>query len=63
MTASYGNTSDAIKYRATQTQYIENGNMRAAIQMDIKDITSKFGTKYYDEINQMLEYAQQMGWW
>ena len=63
MTASYGNTSDAIKYRATQTQYIENGNMRAAIQMDIKDITSKFGTKYYDEINQMLQYAQHMGWW
>ena len=63
MTASFGNSNDAAAYRLQQTQYIAEGNMHAAIQMDIDDITSKFGTKYNDAIQQMLEYAQQMGWW
>ena len=63
MTASCGNSSDALAYRLKQAQLIRDGNMHAAIQMDIDDITSKFGTKYNEEIQQMLKYAQQMGWW
>ncbi len=63
MTASYGSSTEAAKYRAQQAQFIAEKNMHAAIQMDIDDITSKFGTKYNDHIQQMLEYATQMGWW
>ena len=63
MTGSFGISKDAMAYRAKQAQLIAEGKMHAAIQMDIDDITSKFGTKYNDHIKQMLEYATQMGWW
>lgn len=63
LTASCGGSEAAEHYREVQAQLIAEGNMRAAIQMDINDLTSKFGTKYNDHIQQMLEYATQMGWW
>ena len=63
MTASYGNSTASAQYRAEQAKLIAQGNYRAAIQMDIDDITSKFGTKYNDAITEMLEYAAKMGWW
>lgn len=63
MTASFGNSAASAQYRADQAKLIAQGNYRAAIQMDIDDITSKFGTKYNDAIMEMLEYATKMGWW
>ena len=63
LTASYGNSISAQNYRAEQAKLIAAGDMRGAIQMDIDDITSKFGTKYNDHIQQMLDYAKNMGWW
>lgn len=62
-TASYGNSKAAIQYRDSQAKLIAKGNMHAAIQMDIDDLTTKFGTKYNDEIQQMLVYAIKKGWW
>ena len=62
-TASWGSSNNAVEYRAEQAKLIAGGNMKAAIQKDIDDITSKFGTKYNDAIEQMLEYAKEMGWW
>lgn len=62
-TASYGSSNDAKKYRAVQKELIEKGNYHDAIQMDIDDIRSKFGDKYDDAINEMLEYAKSIGWW
>ena len=46
MTASWGPSKSAITYREQQAMLIANGDMHAAIQMDIDDIHSKFGTKY-----------------
>lgn len=63
MTASCGNSVEAIAYREKQALLIAQGNMKAAIQMDIDDITSKFGTKYNDAIEEMLEYAKTIGGW
>ncbi len=62
-TASYGNSKEAREYRKAQEALINEGNYHDAIQMDIDDIHSKFGDKYDEGINQMLEYAQQIGWW
>ena len=62
-TASWGNSREAVAYRNRQANLISQGNVHDAIQMDIDDITSKFGTKYNDHIQQMLDYAKQMGWW
>ncbi|WP_026528267.1 hypothetical protein [Butyrivibrio sp. VCD2006] len=63
LTASCGNSYEARRYRAIQRELIENGNYHDAIQMDIDDITQKFGDKYDDAIKEMLEYARQIGWW
>ena len=63
LTASYGSSRDAIQYRAEQKRLIEQGNYHDAIQMDIEDIQSKFGTKYDAAIDEMLEYAKSIGWW
>ncbi len=63
MTASFGSSADAKAYREIQTSLIEQGKFHEAIQMDIDDLTAKFGTKYVDAISQMLDYATQMGWW
>ena len=45
-TASYGNSKEAQEYRAAQKELIANGDFQKAFEMDIKDITSKFGDKY-----------------
>lgn len=63
LTGSYGNSNDAKQYRLQQSQYIEKGDYKSAIQMDIDDIRSKFGNKYDDGIAEMLKYAESIGWW
>lgn len=63
LTASYGPSNDARNYRIRETQLIQEGKMKEAIQMGIDDIHLKFGSKYDDAIEQMIEYARTMGWW
>lgn len=53
-TASWGRSTAAIQYRAQQQALIDQGLYRDAIQMDIDDVQSNFGTKYDDAIDQML---------
>jgi hypothetical protein len=59
-TASYGNSPDARKYRAIQQELLNQGKLEEAIQMDIDDIRSKFGSKYDDAIHEMVEYARTL---
>jgi filamentous hemagglutinin len=53
-TASWGSSKAAEAYRQTQADLIAKGKLREAIQMDIKDIRGKFGTKYDAHIKEML---------
>ena len=55
-TASWGRSRAAQAYRAKQGKLIKNGNTRAAIEMDIKDIRSKFGNKYNSPIKDLKKY-------
>lgn len=59
-TASWGNSAEARAYREQQRILVEQGKWREALQMDIDDITSKFGHKYDKEIAQMLEYVGEL---
>ena len=54
---------DARDYRATQRRLMQEGHIKAAIQMDIDDIHNKFDHKYDEAIEQMLAYAESIGWW
>lgn len=57
-TASYGRDADARAYRERQQDLLSQGKLYEAIQMNIDDIRSKFGSKYDESIRQMLEYAK-----
>lgn len=59
-TASCGNSKEAREYRAAQKELIDQGKFREALQMDIDDIHEKFGDKYDDAINEMLEYVDEL---
>ncbi len=60
MTASCGNSIEAREYREMQKEHIANNDIRAAIKMDIDDIRSKFGNKYDESIDQMLDYVDKL---
>ena len=51
---------EAREYREQQKKLIEQGKFREALQMDIDDIHEKFGDKYDDAINEMLDYIEQL---
>jgi len=53
-TASWGSGKEAQAYRRRQADLIKQGKLREAIQMDIDDIRAKFGSKYDENIRQML---------
>lgn len=57
LTASYGNSKEAREYRDIQKKLIQEGKFREALQMDIDDIREKFGDKYDDAIEEMLNYV------
>ena len=59
-TASCGMSREAREYREKQRELIEQGKFREALQMDIDDIREKFGDKYDDAIQEMLEYVDQL---
>lgn len=54
-TASWGSSKAAEAYRQRQADLISKGKLREAIQMDIDDIRSKFGSKYDKNISEMLK--------
>ncbi|YAF62121.1 hypothetical protein DOCECA_18360 [Pseudomonas sp. E102] len=59
-TASHGNSDAAVAYRAKQEELLSQGKLMEAIDMDVKDIRSKFGDKYDAAIGQMLDYASKL---
>lgn len=59
-TASCGMSREAREYREKQRELIEQGKFREALQMDIDDIHEKFGDKYDDAIQEMLDYVDQL---
>ncbi|HTI71123.1 MAG TPA: RHS repeat-associated core domain-containing protein, partial [Candidatus Limnocylindria bacterium] len=63
-TASHGTRGlQGQLYRAQQAELIEQGRFDDAIQMDINDIQSKFGDKYNEGIEQMLQYYKSIPDW
>ena len=59
-TASWGRSKGAQVYRAKQKELIDKGLFREAQQMDIEDVQSKFGNKYNESIQEMLEYTDEL---
>ncbi len=59
-TASWGSSREAKAFRARQKKLIEQGRFREAQRMDIDDIRSKFGTKYDDAIDEMINYTESL---
>mgnify|MGYP000006218688 CR=1 FL=1 len=59
-TASCGSSKEAREYREQQKELIEQGKFKEALQMDIDDIHDKFGDKYDDAINEMLDYVNEL---
>jgi len=54
-TGSWGSGKAAKAFRQKQAELIAEGKLREAIQMDIDDIRSLFGSKYDEYIKQMLK--------
>ena len=54
-TGSWGRSKAAQAYRQKQADLIAQGKIRESVQMDIDDIRSKFGNKYNDHIQEMLD--------
>jgi len=62
-TASFDNLPGAREYRAAQSELVSQGRFREAIEMDIADIRSKFGSAYDEGISTMIDYAKSIGRW
>ncbi|PCH74746.1 MAG: hypothetical protein COB98_09900 [Flavobacteriaceae bacterium] len=61
LSASYGSSKSAKAYRAKQKQLIDSGDFKGAFEMDVKDLSSKFGKKYDDAIEQTRKYYKSEG--
>ena len=63
LTGSYDWTKQAQAYQRKQAEHIAAGRFREAMEMDIADIRSKFGSAYDDGIKEMIEYAKSIRRW
>jgi hypothetical protein len=61
LTSSVGTTPEAMEYRATIKVLLDEGEWRAAMLLEIKDVRRVAGTKYNQAIREMLEYATALG--
>ena len=59
-TLSYGSSDEAKAYREKQRILIDQGKFREAQQMDIDDIREKFPGKYERQIQEMLDYTEEL---
>lgn len=60
LTASYGSSKAAKAYRAKQQAFMDAGDFNSALQMDIKDLRSKFGDKYDSAIKEVQQYYEDL---
>ena len=51
------------QYREKQAEYIKNKDWKKAFDMDVKDIRTKFGTKYNKAISLAEKAAKENGLW
>ena len=56
-TASWGNRSTSRQWRIVQSDLISRNKFGKAMEMDIKDVTRKFGNKYNKGMREMIDYA------
>ncbi len=60
---STGSWKESQEHRAKQLRLMEAEKFKAAVQLDIKDITKKFPGKYDGAINEMKPALKEEGWW
>jgi hypothetical protein len=62
-TASWDSNKDAAEYIARQEYFLKQGDIRSAWMMEVKDLTSRFGTVYNEHIAkaeaQLLKLEQE----
>ena len=56
-----GVNSAQDKYRKEQESHIKAGDFDKAMEMDINDITKKFGNKYDSALREMVKYSKDKG--
>jgi RHS repeat-associated protein len=61
-TSSWGSSTSAKSYRSTMKDLIQTGRIRDALAMEIRDIRSKFGSKYNSAISGALRYGKGAGY-
>ncbi|MBR1692964.1 MAG: hypothetical protein IJ711_09355 [Lachnospiraceae bacterium] len=62
LTASYGNSVSAKKFREKEKSCIKAGKFLAAQQLGVTDVRKKFGPKYNAAINSMVAYTKMLGY-
>jgi hypothetical protein len=59
-TLSCGSSDEAKVHREKQKALIDQGKFREAQQLDIENIRELFGRKYDRQIQEMLDYTDQL---
>ena len=60
--SSTGSSNKAKIYREKQAKLINEGEFYKAMEMDIDETIRKYGTKYNQHIDEMLDYAESKGY-
>lgn len=60
--SSTGSSKKAKAYREKQAQLIGDGKFSEAMEMDIDETIRKYGTKYNQHMDEMLDYAENKGY-
>ncbi len=60
LTKSYGKNNESKIYREKQIKLIKEGKIREVIKEEIKQIRLKFGSKYNNELREMLRYVKTL---
>lgn len=60
LTGSYGRYAVSCNYRKKQIELIKQGKIRELIQEEVNFIRSRFGSKYDNELGEMLKYVKKL---
>ena len=60
--SSTGSSRNAKLWRKKQAELINQSKFKEAMEMDIDEIISKHGTKYNDNMKEMIDYAYSKGY-
>jgi len=59
---STGSRRQSVKWRQRQSELIKDGKFGKAMEMDIREIKRRYGSKYNEQIQEMLDYALKKGY-